>query len=76
MWVFDSSSYALTSTAQRQFRFGLCSQLVFAMCVPFAWLQAHTLRHHGGYGSEGQFLRAQTCGDSTGAVLGQVIALA
>ena len=53
---------------------------VFPSTVPcvffFAWLQAHALRHHGGYGPEGQFLRAQTCGDSTGAVLGQVIALA
>ena len=40
-------------------------------CVPFAWRQAHVLRHHGGYEPEGQLIRAQTCGDSTGAVLGQ-----
>ena len=28
VWVFDSSWYALASTAQRQFRIGLCLQLV------------------------------------------------
>ena len=110
VWVFDSSWFALASTAQRQFRIGVGLQLVLwgdggniysdmlensrgtavnagwfcwllctsccvsfycAMCVPFAWRQAHALRHHGGYGPEGQFLRSQTCGDSTGAVLGQ-----
>ena len=37
--------------------------------VPFAWRWAHALRHHGGYGPEGQFLRAQARGGFTGAIL-------
>ena len=35
-----------------------CTSCDCAMCVFLAWRQAQALRHHGLYGTEGQFLRA------------------